>query len=151
MELWNFGLPSRYGHWSKNLSQGCSIATISMVIPQQQWSYCSLALKFQTTVSIFFNISLNIRKSKVNWKMIFCERKCMKTLLRILEKVIITKNGVTAILHYTDYRQDWARFVPLLVSCSYNVLKTKIMNENDKSSLRGDGRPSFKWTVHVIV
>ena len=28
---------------------------------------------------------------------------CMKTLLRILEKVIITKNGVTAILHYTDY------------------------------------------------
>ena len=75
--------------------------------------------KIQTTVSIFFNISLNIRKSKVNWKMIFCERKCMKTLLRILEKVIITKNGVTAILHYTDYRQDWARFVPLLVSCSY--------------------------------
>ena len=107
--------------------------------------------KIQTTVSIFFNISLNIRKSKVNWKMIFCERKCMKTLLRILEKVIITKNGVTAILHYTDYRQDWAGFVPLLVSCSYNVLKTKIMNENDKSSLRGDGRPSFKWTVHVIV
>ena len=56
----------------------------------------------------------------------------MKTLLRILEKVIITKNGVTAVLHYTDYRQDWARFVPLLVSCFLFIQCFKNKNQERK-------------------
>ena len=69
----------------------------------------------------------------------------MKTLLRILKKVKITKSGVTAaVLYYTDYRLDCARVVPL-VACLYKVVRTKIMNEQRKRQKQSKTR----WEVII--
>ena len=85
------------------------------------------------------------KSGNVNWKMIFCRSMHMKTLLRILKKVKITKSGVTAaVLYYTDYRLDCARVVPL-VACSYKVVRTKIMNEQRKRQKQSKTR----WEVII--